>query len=182
MNNTQIKTTLNKILWELNPPEDSCWFRLCAEYKMDDKIPFKEIVEKNGMNYALWCCAAEPQHSKDWRLFAVWCARQVQHLMTDSKSRAALDVAERHANGQTSDEELAAAMAAAMAAARAALADGSVTYNMVWTTCLERGEAAALQTAWAAARAAEESGGAAAGHAARDAQKAEFLRVVGGTE
>ena len=54
------------------------------------------------------------------RRFAVWSARQVQHLMTDTRSLAALDVAERHANGQSSREELAAAEAAAWDAAEAA--------------------------------------------------------------
>jgi hypothetical protein len=51
------------------------------------------------------------------RRIAVWSARQVQHLMTDPRSLASLDVAERHADGQATDEELAAARAAAGAAA-----------------------------------------------------------------
>lgn len=54
------------------------------------------------------------------RLFAVWCARQVQHLMEDERSIAALDVAERFANGEATSEELAAAGAAAGATAGAA--------------------------------------------------------------
>lgn len=54
------------------------------------------------------------------RLFAVWCARQVQHLMEDERSIAALDVAERFANGEATSEELAAARAAAGAARDAA--------------------------------------------------------------
>lgn len=51
------------------------------------------------------------------RRFAVWSARQVQHLLTDERSLNALDVAERYANGAATDEELAAADAAADAAA-----------------------------------------------------------------
>ena len=54
------------------------------------------------------------------RLFAVRCARRVQHLMTDPRSIAALDVAERHARGEASDAAWAAAGAAARAAAAAA--------------------------------------------------------------
>ena len=54
------------------------------------------------------------------RLFAVRCARRVQHLMTDPRSLAALDVAERHAKGEATDEELAAASDAGAAAAAAA--------------------------------------------------------------
>ena len=53
------------------------------------------------------------------RLFAVRCARRVQHLMTDPRSIAALDVAERHAKGVATDAELKAALAAAGAAERA---------------------------------------------------------------
>ena len=62
------------------------------------------------------------------RLFAVWCARQVEHLMEDQISKDALNVAERFANGQATLEELGAswdaswyaAMGAAMAVARGA--------------------------------------------------------------
>ncbi len=57
---------------------------------------------------------------RELRLFAVWCARQVQHLLTDPRSINAIDVAERYANGEATDEELAAAWDAAIAAARSA--------------------------------------------------------------
>lgn len=46
---------------------------------------------------------------RELRLFAVWCARQVQHLMIDPRSIAALDVAERYARGEASADELTAA-------------------------------------------------------------------------
>ena len=55
---------------------------------------------------------------KQLRLITVECARQVQHLMKDQRSLTALDVAERHANGEATDEELNAAWAAARDAAR----------------------------------------------------------------
>jgi hypothetical protein len=51
------------------------------------------------------------------RLFAVWCARQVQHLMKDERSLKALDVAEAFANGKATKEELDAAGDAARDAA-----------------------------------------------------------------
>jgi hypothetical protein len=54
---------------------------------------------------------------RELRLFAVWCARQVQHLMIDKRSLDALDVAERYANGEATDEGLAAARDAAGEAA-----------------------------------------------------------------
>ncbi len=80
---------------------------------------------------------------KQLRLFAVRCARRVQHLMTDPRSIKALDVAERYANGQATDDELSAARYAAWAAASAAEAAASAA---AWY--------AARAEAWAAARAA----------------------------
>ena len=146
-----ITTTLNRI--RANHPCEAGWKKLLAGLGKtsadDEPLPFARIVEINGLDDALWCSRAEPQHAKEWRLFAVWCARQVQHLMTDARSIAALDVAERYANGQATDGEWAAAGAAARAAA------------------------------WAAADAARDAEDAedAAG-AAADAQKAKFLEVV----
>ncbi len=57
---------------------------------------------------------------KTLRLFAAWCAREALKLIDDPdpRSLAACDVAERHANGKATVEELAAALAAARAAAR----------------------------------------------------------------
>jgi hypothetical protein len=100
----------------------------------------------------------------------VWCARQVQHLMTDQRSLAALDVAERHANGEATDEELAAARAAACDAAR----------DAAWAAARDAAWAAARDAAWDAARdAAWDAAWAAARDAARDAQAAEFRRRFG---
>ena len=63
--------------------------------------------------------------NKELRLFAVWAVRQVQHLMTDPRSIAALDVAERYANGEATDAELDAAGDAAGDAARDAARDAA---------------------------------------------------------
>jgi hypothetical protein len=98
---------------------------------------------------------------RELRKFAVWCARQVQHLMTDARSVAALDVAERHAEGLATDEELHAAWAAADAAADAAAA---AAWAAAW--------AAARVAAWDAAYAAWDAARAAARVAAWDAQAA----------
>ena len=123
-----ITTTLNRIRAHRpcgmypreNPLTGFCKLRagLGPNYGDDTPIPFAEIVRINGLDDALWCCRAEPHHSKEWRVFAVWCARQVQHLMKDKRSIDALDVAEKFANGEASQAELTAAAAAAGAAAR----------------------------------------------------------------
>ena len=79
----------------------------------DESLPFSVILDSNGLEDALWCCHTAPEHNRVWRLYAIWCARQVQYLMTDQRSLNALNVAERHANGQATDKELSAAGAAA---------------------------------------------------------------------
>jgi hypothetical protein len=59
------------------------------------------------------------------RLFAVGCARLVQHLMIDKRSLDALSVAERFANGSASKEELGVARDAARRAAWDAIRDST---------------------------------------------------------
>jgi len=149
-----ITTTLNRI--RAHKPCAPGWEKLLqhlGKTKADDEpLPFAVIVESNGIADALWCCRAEPQYSKEWRLFAVWCARQVQHLMQDPRSIAALDVAERYAMGE-------AAWAAAWAAEVAA-----------W---------GARAAAWETAEAARDAAWAAAWAAARAAQTKKFLEIVG---
>ena len=148
-----IYTTLNKI--RAHDPCSNGWAKLLRHLGKtqadDEPVSLLTILDSNGLDDALWCLRAVDGHEREARLYAVWCARQVQHLMTDSRSLAALDVAERHANGEATDEELAAASAAARAAAWAAES------------------AAARAAAWAAASAA-----------ARAAQTAEFRRVFCG--
>jgi len=61
---------------------------------------------------------------KTKHLFALWSARQVQHLMTDPRSIAALDVKEKWLKGEATDEELKIALEAARYA-RAAAADAA---------------------------------------------------------
>ena len=167
-----ITTTLNQI--RAKSPCKEGWTKLLSTLGKtagdDEPLPFSVIVASNGLDDALWCCQCEPDHARVWRLYAVWCARQVQHLMTDPCSIAALDVVERHANGMATDSELAAARAAADAArdaARAAWAAGDAADAAAW------GAADAARAARAAGDAAD-----AADAAARSAQIAEFLRVV----
>ena len=87
----------------------------------DEPLSLLTILDSNGLEDALWCLRTMPKHDKHWRLYAVWCARQVQHLTTDSRSIAAIDVAERHAHGDATDAELAAAREATWEAAREAV-------------------------------------------------------------
>lgn len=88
-------------------------------------IPIEYILSSNGIDDALWALRCVKDADRDLRLFAVWCARQVQHLMNDERSINALDVSERFANGQASESERASAWAAARAAAGAAAWDAA---------------------------------------------------------
>ena len=145
----------------------------------DDLVTFADILDSNGIDDALWALRAVEGHDRELRLFAVWCARQVQHLMTDPRSLAALDVAERYAHGTATHAELAAARAAVLAAARAAAGAWDAAWAGVGAAAWDAAgavaavRAAAWAGAGAAARAAAWDG---AGAAARAAQAAEFRR------
>ena len=68
------------------------------------------------------------------RLFACWCVRQVWHLLIDERSKNAIIIAEKFANGEATKEELAAASAAA-GAARAA---GAAAWAAAWAAQTEK--------------------------------------------
>jgi hypothetical protein len=163
-----ITTTLNRIR-EHSPCAEG-WRKLLAHLgktKSDDEpLPFAVILDSNGLDDALWCCRAEPQHAKEWRPFAVRCARSVQHLMTDPRSVAALDVAERHANGQATDSELAAARAEVWEAALDASSAVGVAFATARANAGEAAWAAAWAAAWEAGLYASSAGGVALDRAA----------------
>ena len=112
-----MKTTLNRIR-EHSPCVEG-WSKLLAylgkTHADDEPLEIATIVESNGLDDALWCLRAVKGEDKKIRLFAVWCARRVQHLMTDPLSLRTLDVAEAYANGTATLEELRSAWDAARA-------------------------------------------------------------------
>lgn len=116
---TQICTTLNKIRYA--EPCEEGWKKLLKHLnkkKADNKsLPLSTILESNGLDDTLWALRSVPEYNNLWRKYAVWCARQVQHLMTDQRSLDALDVAWRHSEGEATDGELAVAQDAAEDAA-----------------------------------------------------------------
>ncbi len=162
-------TTLNAI--RSHNPCTKGWKKLLAnlgKIKADDEpLSILDVLNSNGLDDALWCLRAVEGHDREIMLYGVWCARQVQHLMTNPRSVAALDVAERFANGAATRDELVSACAAAWAAAWAAgdaawaAGDAGAAAWAAW--------AAARAAAWAAARAAGAAAGAAAWEAARNA-------------
>ena len=116
--------------------------------------------------WALWTITRTGVMSdRDLRLFAVRCARRIQHLMTDERSVTALDVAERYANGEATTEELKAARDAACDAmdaacdardaADAADAACDATKAAAWAAACDAACVAAWAAAWAAVDAAD---------------------------
>ena len=166
-----MKTTLNKIR-EHNPCARG-WEKLLKHLGKtqadDEPISIATILDSNGLQDALWCLRAVEGCDKEIRLFAVWCASQVQHLMKDQRSIDALDVAERYANGEATEEELEIAREAANAAYTAAARDAAwaVSAAAYYARAADSAAmAAARDAAWAAAASAAS---AAALYAARDA-------------
>jgi hypothetical protein len=203
---TEFVTTLNKIR-EHAPCIDGWKILLKSLNKTsadDEPLSFRTILESNGLDDALWCTRTAPEHAGEWRLYAVWCARRVQHLMTDARSLSALDIAEKHARGETTDRELIVARDAALAAILELAQGGYAAEEASRVTAGVPASAAAGVAAWgaagAAAREAAWEGATAAVaavppvnaawaptwnaawnkalKAAKAAQEAEFLRVI----
>ena len=145
-------TTLEQIR-EHTPCEDG-WKKLLSSLgktKADsESLKLSRVLESNGLEDTLWCFRAIAGYDREKRLYAVWCAKQVEHLMTDKRSLEALDITQAYAEGKASKQELKTASDAAWDAARAA---------------------------WAAARAAARAASDAA-WAARAAQEAELRRML----
>ncbi len=159
-----MKTTLNKIR-EQHPCHDG-WTKLLqflGKTKADD-VPLSliTVLESNGLDDALWCLRAVDGCDREIRLFAIACARDVQHLMRDDRSIVALDVAERYADGKVTENELKDAASAAWDAAWDAADAAWGAADAAWD---------AADAAWDAADAAWDAARDAAWRAARDAAR-----------
>ena len=159
-----------------------------SEADMGAEFPLADVLESNGLDDTLWClrCLLEHNHNL-WRKYAVWCARQVQHLMTDQRSVDALDVAWRHSEGAATDDELDAAKTASRDAAMGAVKSAEVAAwsARVAASASAMASGASAMSSVAAGAAARAAGAAAraagdAGTAARAAQKAKLLEILNG--
>ncbi|HVC49977.1 MAG TPA: hypothetical protein VND43_07455 [Burkholderiales bacterium] len=110
-----LTTTLNRIK-EYSPCHEG-WKELLGflnKNKADnDPLGFDVILESNGLTDAVWCLQAEPNNIKEYRLFGIACARDVQHLMVDERSIKAIDAVEMYAMGEINADELQQAYIAA---------------------------------------------------------------------
>jgi hypothetical protein len=117
------------------------------------------------------------------RLFACACCRRVWHLLADPRSRQALEVAERYADGHASAVELATARLAVLTAAQRAR--DQAAWAVYWTLNRVPGEnvrsvcaAAAEALARTAARGAKSAGASRSADAWHAAGKAEEFAQV----
>jgi hypothetical protein len=108
-------------------------------YACHDPEPLLDFLHDRGSN-------------RQWRLFAVACCRRIDHLITDARSRRAVEVAARYADGDATVEELTAARAAAQDAQKEAwnaeyeaeaAADFRYTLEYAGTCCRHYAAAAA---------------------------------------
>ena len=88
-----------------------------SKANLDAEFELASIIDSNGIDDCLWALQCKPEYQHIYRKFAVVCADEVSHLMTDDRSTTALDVAWNHSSGEATDEQLDAAWDAAWYAA-----------------------------------------------------------------
>lgn len=127
-----ITTTLNAT--RSHKPCADGWRKLLASLGKtgadDEPLTLLTVLDSNGIDDTIWCLRAlGPEHHGWMRHYAVDCVERVAHLLTDERSREALRVARRYADGLATDAELAAAYANAAAAVYSAGAAGAAKFG-----------------------------------------------------
>ena len=150
----------------------------------DEPLPLTTILQSNGLDDALWCLGTLEGHDKEITRFALACAQEVKHLMTDQRSLDVLSALERHLESPLSKRELDQVLAAAWeaeVAEAAAWAAVEAARAAKWAA-VEAAEAAEA-AAWAAEAAVDAAAGAAetaAWAAARSAARARQVQIFKG--
>lgn len=106
------------------------------EWASDFSTPIKAWNACQNPAWMLWALdRLGVFDEKNSRLFSCWCVRQVWHLLTDDRSKRAVEVAERFANGDETFEALSAAWSAAESAAWSAQCN---KIHELWTPALKK--------------------------------------------
>lgn len=192
-----MNTTLNAI--RAYGPCGDGWKKLLANLGKttadSEPLSIVTVLDSNGLDDALWCLRAVSGHDREIRLYAIWCARQVRHLMTDPRSLRALDIADAYANGQATQiqlsaaaadagdaagaaEEAAAAAAVAGAGEAAGVAARAASRAVAWNAAGAAARAAAGAEAWLSVRAAAWDDARDGAEAAAEASQAAELREI----
>jgi len=107
-----MKTTTIKAIRATQRPDSSFLARIIAAFGEthgeDSPLAFSEILKSNRCGYydAVFAIESAPQYEKEWRLFAIWCARRVQEAGGTWQATHALNIAERFAQGTASIHQL----------------------------------------------------------------------------
>jgi len=154
-------------------------YRWGLKYETMERV----FAEGDDSGYIIWAVTRKGVLTdRELRLFACFCARQNWHLLTDDRSKRAIEIAERYAAGLATDDDLDAARNAAWYAESAVAwsatrAAASAAASAAAFTCCrptnpgKRNWAATRDAAWAAAlTAAKASTWDAAWASAQDAQ------------
>jgi hypothetical protein len=140
----------------------------CYKWGLKYETMERVFAEGDNSEYIIWFVTRKGVLTdRELRLFACFCARQNWHLLTDDRSKHAIEVAERYADGLATDDDLSAAWAAARDVAMAAARD--VAWAATWAAARDAAMDASRAAAWAAANAASKDKDA-AWASAQDAQ------------
>ena len=135
------------------------------KWALENCSTMDDVWERANPEWLIWVATRDGVlEDKTLRLFACFCARQIWPLLEDERSRNAVLVAEKFADGDATEDDLTAACAAARAAERDA--EQASAWDATRVAACAAARAAARAAAWDAACAAARD---AAWDAARDA-------------
>lgn len=88
-----------------------------VNWALESHNSMKECWEKLSPGHLIWVATRKGVlTNRELRLFAVYCCREIWHLLSDHRSRGAVKIAAKFANNLTTEEALKAAEATAWAA------------------------------------------------------------------
>ena len=123
-----MKTTIEEIM-KYNPCQSGIDDFVKKYGRNSGDVSFREILESNGIQDAIWCLRVFPDYDLNVLKFKYLCARRVEHLDTSGTAKKCLNVLEMYLDGEVSKEELKNAANDAANAYDAANANASAAYD-----------------------------------------------------